>query len=518
LKHFSTMLAEKVDEKDEQKTVNEVDDSTGVPLTASERKRRNKALRLAMIKQAKVSARIGATPTAHNVSTIDNLVIGIAGGGIGGFALALALQKKGIRSVVFEKDISIDARHQGYGLTLQQGGRALKALGIIDTLRSESQSSSSHFIFNNQGRVVIWWGAPVSVQQSGASAQEWGAQRNAHISRQALRRVLYDLLDPSFVTICWSSPLIRFDAVAQGIDVTTALGAHHVDCLVGGDGIFSRVRALCNLSNDHLLYLGMFVMLGIFDHSPFPQFGSRIVQMSDGAARIFMMPYDSGRYMWQLSFPMSELQQAISLSKSGGECLLREAIARCASFHEPILQLLSGTDPALVTGYPVYDRDPLPPNFMPDAESRVTLLGDAAHPMTPFKGQGANQAIIDAVNLADQLAALPSRDHLPAALRAFEAEMMERTSSKVLGSREAVRQLHSKEFLDTQFEIQRRGFSPTDVELLARLDLMHQHGAGIADPIILDHFAFGNLATLHSSDTSSCSSTDNGHDRNESDE
>ena len=99
--------------------------------------------------------------------------------------------------------------------------------------------------------------------------------------------------------------------------------------------------------------------------------------------------------------------------------------------------------PADVTGYPIVDRD-LPGVLPPHA----TLLGDAAHPMAPFKAQGANQALLDAVSLArclvkTDLAPGPARRSVHEALAEYWAEMAPRASAKVAASRNAARLLHS---------------------------------------------------------------------------
>ena len=83
--------------------------------------------------------------------------------------------------------------------------------------------------------------------------------------------------------------------------------------------------------------------------------------------------------------------------------------------------------------------------YLEAGSSRVTLLGDAGHPMSPFKGQGANQALLDALLLARALRGSElcgGKAPLRSALAAYEAEMMRRATPKVLKSREAAEQLH----------------------------------------------------------------------------
>jgi 2-polyprenyl-6-methoxyphenol hydroxylase-like FAD-dependent oxidoreductase len=151
--------------------------------------------------------------------------------------------------------------------------------------------------------------------------------------------------------------------------------------------------------------------------------------------------------MWQLSFPMPE-DEAKALSAKGTKALKEEACLR-TQWHDPIPQILLATAEAQISGYPVYDRELLQPELLENAGS-VTLIGDAAHPMSPFKGQGANQALLDALMLARGISkgCRPSSEWRKLGIRKnvlieFESEMLERSATKVKDSADAAQFLHS---------------------------------------------------------------------------
>jgi 2-polyprenyl-6-methoxyphenol hydroxylase-like FAD-dependent oxidoreductase len=203
-----------------------------------------------------------------------------------------------------------------------------------------------------------------------------------------------------------------------------------------------------------LRYLDCIVILGI---CPLAALGglesplldsATVFQTANGNERIYIMPYDAESVMWQLSFPMPE-EEAKALSTQGPLALKEEACRR-TQWHDPIPQILAATLESQVSGYPVYDRELLDKEML-EKNGQITLIGDAAHPMSPFKGQGANQALLDALALARGITreCRPLSNWREAGLRKsvlhqFESEMLERSAIKVKHSAEAAQFLHSE--------------------------------------------------------------------------
>jgi 2-polyprenyl-6-methoxyphenol hydroxylase-like FAD-dependent oxidoreductase len=432
--------------------------------------------------------RSGASLAGPDVDVSKCGRIVVAGGGIGGAAVAVALQRKGFEVVVLEADSSFDARKQGYGLTIQRQD-AIQAMGI--NLAQDDAPSTSHYTFNAEGHILGFFGEAFG-SKSKERKESDNSGRFIHIPRQVppsppshsldslhsfhsfhsvhsppvhfplppisppvptlppcppsslrssrsppaqvLRARIVEQVQPG--TIRWGSRLESFEfwgsasrargrdgngvtggngrtdkmkdriGVTDGSGVTVSLtDGTTIDAalLVGADGIFSTVRSHLGLPGDRLNYNGLIVVLGILD-GVIPLAERRIFETVDGTTRIYAMPFTTSSTMWQLSFPFAE--DAARVLCKDPPALKKEILRRCKQWHEPIPSLLRGTPLQGMSGYPVYDREVLEPDVLrtpftasapprasalPEPQRRVTLMGDAAHPMTPFKAQGANQ-------------------------------------------------------------------------------------------------------------------------------
>jgi 2-polyprenyl-6-methoxyphenol hydroxylase-like FAD-dependent oxidoreductase len=332
----------------------------------------------------------------------------IIGGGIGGLATAIALRKVGIEARVFER--APELAHVGAGLSLWPNGlRALDALGLGEDVRSRS--------FRDLNSGLRRWDGRVLVAANGEALERRLGDVSVVVHRAELTQLLRrELPDDAVVT---HASCIGFREDESGVTARFANGSRaHGELLVGADGIHSVVRAGL-FGAPPPSYAGYTAWRGVvgFDHA-------RLVPgVSIGHGCQFgQAPMANGEVYWFATENGPGERRAPS---GGWKAHLLELFAR---WHPPIVELLAATPESAILHNDILDRPPLELW----SKGRVTLLGDAAHPMTPNLGQGANQALEDACALGR---ALSRYTHIRKALDHYESARRERANAVVLGSR-----------------------------------------------------------------------------------
>jgi 2-polyprenyl-6-methoxyphenol hydroxylase-like FAD-dependent oxidoreductase len=323
----------------------------------------------------------------------------VIGGGIGGLALARALVARGMDAEVFEQAPLLSPL--GAGLILHPGALlALRQLGLEAAVIRAGTELVRGAALTSSGAVLQETPLALLRDQVGAGT--------AGIHRARLQQVLLEGLDP----IRLGRVFTRYDEDESGVTASFADGSTaRGTLLVGADGLRSRVRAQL-LGEQPLRYAGYTSWRGVAAGDDFfpPQ---ELSEIWGPGERFGIVPIGHGETYW---FAVANAPEGERDDEP-----LAEVKRRFAGWSKPIARLLDATSRERVLRTDIHDRTPV----SSWSRGAVTLLGDAAHPMTPNLGQGACMAIEDAVVLARCLAEHQSSSQ---ALPAYEALRVPRTS------------------------------------------------------------------------------------------
>lgn len=353
----------------------------------------------------------------------------IVGGGLGGLTLARVLQVNGIESVVLELEPSRETRVQGGMLDIHHdtGQKALRAAALFEGFRARTHAGGEAMrVLDRHGIVQI-------------ENHDEGQFERPEIDRGELRDLLLDGLDAGRVR--WGQKVTAVEPLeAGGWSVTLADDTVlEADVVVGADGAWSRVRTLVTDALPE--YSGISFVEADFhvaaDHPVESEImGPGMLFALGGEVGIMGHAETDGSLHVYWGYRCSE-QWVDSIDFSTPEIAKQELVALMDGWDTALCGLIANADGDLVPRR----IHALPVGIRWQHRPGVTLLGDAAHLMSPFAGEGANLALYDASQLA--LAIVADRENLDDALQNYETEMFDRAEASARQSADSLEVIYA---------------------------------------------------------------------------
>jgi 2-polyprenyl-6-methoxyphenol hydroxylase-like FAD-dependent oxidoreductase len=371
----------------------------------------------------------------------ENKKIAIIGGGPGGLTLARLLQMQGAEVKVYERDAHKDARAKGATLDLhhESGLRALREAGLMDAFRANYRPGADRMRITDKH-------ASIKFEDTFADDDK-GERERPEIDRGPLQNILLDSLQPG--TVVWDSHITGLNKQGDAWQVEFKNGTTiAADIVIAADGANSKIRPY--ITPIKPFYAGITVVEGAVYHSA--KATPKIHELLNGGK----------------IFAMNDEKTLIVSSKGDGSLVFYTGcktdenwVRNCGIDFTDKAQVLSwfknefaGWDNLWLELFEnASDNFTLRPQYcMPldqtwEAQPNITMLGDAAHLMPPFAGEGVNMAMLDAVELSHHLTSETHPD-LQTAIATYEQQMRSRASETARETLVATEALHSPEAIE----------------------------------------------------------------------
>ena len=372
------------------------------------------------------------------MSSINHKTIAIVGGGPGGLTLARLLQINGANVKVYDRDLNKDARVQGATLDLHEesGLHALQQAGLMDAFNANYRPGADALRITDKNANILW--------DDDATPRE--ETNRPEIDRGPLRKILLESLQPD--TIVWDSNFSSLSPEGNGWKLHFKNGTSAIaDIVIGADGANSKIRPY--ITPIKPFFAGMTAIEGA------------VYNAEVASPKVYKL-LNSGKI-----FAMSDSKSLIVSSKGDGSLAFYPGFNSAENWSKD--SGIKFNDKAQVLAWFKQEYDgwdevwqelfenseyfiPRPQYCMPldqtwEALPNLTMLGDAAHLMPPYAGEGVNMAMLDAVELAECLLN-DSYTDTKSAIAAYETQMRKRASETAALTLESTAALHSPDAIN----------------------------------------------------------------------
>lgn len=380
---------------------------------------------------------------------LENKQIAIVGGGPGGLTLARLLQLKGANVKVYERDFNKDARVQGSPLDMHEesGMAALRKADLIEAFKKNFRPGADKKIIVNENATIFFSDHETKIEEDFGNAYF-----RPEIDRGPLRTMLLESLQPDAVV--WDSHFISMEKQNDGWLLHFKNGTSaYSDIVIASDGANSKIRPY--ITDIKAFYSGITMLeINIYDAEKLtPRINAMLKGgkvMAFGNSKCLLGGQKgNGDLGFYASFKANESWATNNgldyADKTQLLAWFKNAYPEWNGIWQEIFENVNS--PAIPR--PIYCM-PFEQDW--DALPNLTMLGDAAHVMPPFAGEGANMAMLDALELSECLTS-DKYNSLQDAISAYEIEMRKRSATAAQESFENGERMHSKTALDEMLKM-----------------------------------------------------------------